>query len=858
MRNILVIDGNSIINRAFYGVRPLSTHAGKPTNAIFGMVNIISRQLDSIKPAYAAVAFDLKHPTFRHELYAGYKAGRHPTPEDLLAQFQDAKECLLAMGLHVLELQGYEADDIQGTVAAMARTMPDCHAYVLSGDKDLFQLIDATTTVLYAGNTETKVLDRAAFCEKYPGITPEQFVDLKALMGDASDNIPGVAGVGEKTALKLLTEFGTLDAIYENIDAPTIAKGVREKLLRSKDDAYLSRTLATILRSVPLGLTAEDLTWQGFQNDALYAKFTELELHSYITRFHLKPPSARQAAQGEAHSAEERAEATGEAAQPLPYTPVAYTPVDAEQALKLGGKFAFHMIGEDIYLSDGERNWVTDAHLFQLAPLFEGEKTVVCMEGKKLWHTLYDLGIQPSCTFADLSLYAYVLNAGGGAATLPTLASSFLGEVIGEDLPAAHLLWRLESLLSIKIEEISCTKLLREVELPLRPIRAEMEERGFRIDRAGMTEYGQGLADAAERCLASIWEMAGGNFNVHSPKQLGEVLFEKLGLPAPKKKKTGYSTDAETLQKLRGAHPIIDEILLYRQLTKLHSTYAVALTEVADASDRVHTDFKQALTATGRLSSADPNLQNIPIRTPLGRELRRYFIPSEGMVLVDADYSQIELRLLAHLSGDSEMQRAFASGEDIHTATAATAFRIPREEITPDIRKRAKAINFGIVYGIGAYSLSQDLGISVAEAKAYIEAYMQTYPAIGAYLDRTVEDATACGYTETLYGRRRYIPELKAANGMVRAMGRRIAMNAPLQGTAADIMKMAMVRVSRALKKELPSAHLLMQVHDELVLECPPEDAPRAAAILAREMEGVDTLSVPLTVDVVTGDTWLK
>ncbi len=862
MKKILVIDGNSILNRAFYGVRPLSTHTGIPTNAVFGGVNIISRQLDALKPDYAAVTFDLKEPTFRHKLYADYKAGRRPTPDELKVQFPHFKEVLRAMGLHVLELAGYEADDIQGTVAAYTGLLSDAHAYVLSGDRDLFQLIGDRTTVLYAG-TETVAYDRVKFGEKYPGITPEQFVDLKALMGDSSDNIPGVAGVGEKTALKLMSAFGSLDGIYANIEDASIAKGVREKLLASRENAYLSQTLARIKTDVPLGITPEDIAWQGFRRGTLYKKLTELELTQFITRFRL---SAADVTEDTTVVTPVSAEAIDVPSDTLVVAeegsaavhPVVYTEVGIDEALSMDGKFAFQMLLDGVYLSDGKRHFRYTDDLKSLAPLFEKENKIVCFDGKKLLHTLHKAGISTACTMLDISLYAYLLDSAAGVSTPANLAGAFLGIAIDDITPAAHVLYALESILYNKIEEIHCTSLLNDIELPLLPILAEMEEYGFLIDREGLEAYGDGLRAEADKIVARIEEMVGHSFNLNSPKQLGVVLYEELGLPSPRKKSGSYPTDADTLDKLRTQHPIIEEILLYRQLTKLYSTYAVGLLAAADASGRIHTDFKQALTATGRLSSAEPNLQNIPIRTPLGREMRRYFIPAEGCLLVDADYSQIELRLLAVLSGDENMTRAFASGEDIHTATAASAFRVPPEEVTPALRKSAKAINFGIVYGISAFSLSGDLGISVGEAKQYIESYMQTYPSIGVYLDETVKHAAEVGYTETLYGRRRYIRELTATNGAVRAFGKRIAMNAPLQGTAADIMKLAMVRAWKALKNELPSAHLIMQVHDELVVECPAADAPRAAEILKREMESVASLSVPLTADVQIGENWLK
>lgn len=838
MKNCLIIDGNSIINRAFYGVRALTTHSGKPTNAIFGMINMVSRQLDSIKPTYAAVAFDLKAPTFRHQMYTEYKAGRHATPDELLAQFDDAKAILTAMGLHVLSLEGYEADDIQGTIARMAGAEKDTHAYILSGDRDLFQLIDENTTVLYVGNKDTTPFHPAEFGEKYAGLSPLQLIDLKALMGDASDHIPGVAGVGEKTALKLMCEFGSLDAIYENIDSPCIAKGVREKLIAHKDDAYLSRTLAEIKTDVPLERPLESLAYSGFDNDSLYTLLSELELTSFIQRFHLHAPTVPLACEA------------GDAC---------YIPANISEIKSIGDKFAFHMLGDKIYLSNGDRNLVFEGDPTALAPLFDKGNTVICYDGKKLYHTLRHLGILPECTFADVILYAYVINSGVGVTPLPLMCSSTIQKTVADDAPAAHLLYEMESALSNKIEEIGCTTLLEEIELPLIYVLGEMEENGFLVDKDGLLTYGEGLKTAANKIQAGIYEMVGHPFNLNSPKQLGEVLFEELHLPFGRKKKTGgYSTDADTLQHLRNEHPIIEEILLYRQLTKLYGTYIVGLISAIDESSRIHTDFKQALTATGRLSSAEPNLQNIPIRTPLGREIRRYFIPSPGHVLVDADYSQIELRLLAILSKDEAMTAAFNSGEDIHTATAASAFRVPIEEVTPELRKRAKAINFGIVYGISAYSLADDLGVSNAEAKAYIESYKETYPRITEYLDGTVASAAENGYTTTLYGRRRYIPELKSSNGMQRAFGKRIAMNAPLQGTAADVMKLAMVKVRNALKTELPEARLLMQVHDELVLECPTHLAEKAGEILRREMEGVANLSVPLTADVTIGKDWMK
>ena len=583
MKNILVIDGNSIINRAYYGVRPLSTKDGRPTNAVFGTLNIIGRQLEAIRPDYAAVAFDVKSPTFRHKIYDAYKAGRRETPEDLLAQFAPVKECLAAMGLTVLELPGYEADDIQGTVSAWVEDLPDGHAYILSGDRDLFQLIDDRTTVLYAGQ-ETKAFDRAAFREKYPGIEPEQFVDLKALMGDASDNIPGVAGVGEKTALKLIAAYGSIDGVYAHIEDKEIANGVREKLKNSRDNAYLSLALARILREAPLPLALEDIAYRGMQNDRLYRLLSDLELNSIINRLHLAP-------------GESDAPAAADAA-------VTYREVSLEEALAVSGKLAFQYNETACYLSDGATHRMFRGTPADLAPLFTNPNRILCYDGKKLWHTLHDAGIQVSASLLDISLYAYVTDASLGTKTPQQLATDLLGKTVEPDAPYAHLLPELESVLYKTVCEHGAEKLLTDVELPLLPILAEMETVGFRID----TKY-----------AASVQAMAGHPFNLNSPKQLGEVLFEEMKLPAPKKKKSGYSTDAETLEKLKDVHPIAEDILLYRQLNKLYTTYAVGLLTAADATGRLHTDFKQALTATGRLSSAEPNLQNIPIRTPAGR-----------------------------------------------------------------------------------------------------------------------------------------------------------------------------------------------------------------------------------------------
>ena len=840
MKKILVIDGNSIINRAFYGVRPLTTKSGKNTNAIFGMINIISKHMDSIKPDFAVAAFDLKAPTFRHKTYEHYKEGRHPTPPELLEQFPDAKECLRLMGIQVMELPGFEADDIQGTVASFAKKRDDVESYILSGDRDLLQLIDDKITVLLATNKDTLKMRREEFLEKY-GIEPSEFVDMKALMGDSSDNIPGVMGIGEKTAATLIQNFKSLDGIYENIEDKRISKGVREKLLRDKDNAYLSKFLAKIDTAAPIGKSLEELAYTGIDKAGLYKKFTELELNSFIVKFGLSEGSLTSG-----KSTTVKADFKLAAA--------------SEISVREGKRLAVQYKDESLYIYNGRENFKFDGNPSELSGILSGSE-IICYDGKALWHTLDKMGLALSADtkLLDLSLYAYLLNPGSGNAGIASLASMFLGETPEDEGASPELLFRLEKALAEKIEEDGLSDILYKLELPLINILAEMEKTGFKINKDGMLEFSDALGELANELTERIYVQAGEEFNINSPKQLGEVLFTKLGLPYKKKKtKNGYSTDAETLEELRPYSPIIDDILEYRQVTKLKNTYAAALPQVADENSRIHTDFKQALTATGRLSSADPNLQNIPIRTKMGREMRRYFIAEDGYVLVDADYSQIELRLLAHISGDYNMTEAFKSGEDIHRKTAAAVFGVPEDAVNEDMRKRAKAVNFGIVYGISGFSLAKDIGTTTSEATQYIKKYLYNYPMVDAYLEAVVKEAIEAGYTRTPMGRRRYIPELHAQNAILRSFGKRVAMNAPIQGAAADIMKLAMINVNQALRNAGLDARLVMQVHDEIIVEVAERDADACREIVKREMENAVSLSLPLTVDVTVGKNWLE
>ncbi|MBQ8380376.1 MAG: DNA polymerase I [Clostridia bacterium] len=858
MKKILVIDGNSIINRAFFGIRPLTTKSGKHTNAIFGTINIIMKQIDAIKPDYAAVAFDLKDPTFRHKLFSEYKAGRNPTPPELLEQFPDAKEVLRLMGIHTLELPGYEADDIQGTVASLAHLSDGVESYILTGDRDLLQLIDGKISVLLAGNSETKCMRRDEFFEKY-GIEPEYFVDMKALMGDSSDNIPGVRGIGEKTASSLIAKFKTLEGIYDNLDDASITKSVRAKLEAGREDAFLSRTLARIETNAPIDKSLSDLEYRGFDKGGLYKKLLELELNSFIAKFKLSASDVRESDTDEASEPKAANDGSTMPKEELPDIPSA--PITKEELSDISADTVAIESATDYFMifADGKL-YKYEGDAADLSALFDKERTVITFDAKPLLHKIWNGG---GCTphtekLYDLMLYAYVLNPTGAESSLPSLFQIFLGQTVAEGA-GADKMPALERAMREKLRESSSKKVLDELETPLLPILAEIERNGFKINSKGMNEFADALKELASDLESRIYTLALGEFNINSPKQLGDVLYNKLGLPVKaKKNKNGFSTDAETLEALRPYHPIIDDILEYRQVMKLYGTYASVLPKLADENSRIHTEFKQALTATGRLSSADPNLQNIPIRTKMGREMRRYFVADEGNVLVDADYSQIELRLLAHISDDYNMCEAFREGVDIHRKTAAAVFGVPEESVNDEMRKRAKAVNFGIVYGISGFSLAKDIGTTTAEASKYIKSYLLNYPMIDAYLENVVAEAKEKGYTVTEFGRRRYIPELNAANGMVRAFGKRVAMNAPIQGSAADIMKLAMIRVYRRLKKDVPEAKLVMQVHDELIVETSIETREKVALILKEEMEGVASLNVPLTADVTFGYNWLE
>ncbi len=837
MKYQLIVDGNSILNRAFYGTPPLKNKAGLPTGALYGFAAILTGQLETLNPEYATVAFDLPQPTFRHIAYSEYKAGRHKMPDELAAQLPYAHRLAEAMGFNVTELAGYEADDILGTLSANADS--DTMTYLLTGDRDSFQLISENVHVLYAVKGENIDFGPKEFTEKY-GVLPSQFVDVKAVMGDSSDNIPGVAGIGEKGALKLIMQFGSLDGIYENLDSGDISKGVRAKLEEGKESAYNSRFLAQIKRDVPM--EGNDTVYHGFDRVKLLDLMEELEFSKLIERLGL----AADEAGGESDQGE---------------CMCSVSECGADRLIRIKSSAFCYEDGVLSVYADGE-GFTYRGSLGEIRSYFESpDSSFTVYDIKATKKALAEQGIafaspEQDGNIIDIMLAAYIKDPLAGDYSLDVLEKQYLGHTVG--FAPQGIAGTAEKLMPVLVEEKQ-DMLLRGIECPLASVLCDMENSGFKVDLAGLKLWSDKLGKSAAELSAEIYEIAGKEFNINSPKQLGEVLFEDLALPAPKKTKTGYSTSADVLEKLRPYSPIIDKILDYRQVAKLKSTYADGLAAAADEKGRIHSSFNQTVTATGRLSSTEPNLQNIPIRTNLGRELRRCFIPeNDDYVLVDADYSQIELRLLACISGDERMINAFLSGEDIHRSTASQVFGVPMDMVTPELRKRAKAVNFGIVYGIGDFSLAADIGVTRRQAGQYIDSYLEKYSGIDNYMRDIKSFARENGYVSTMFGRRRPIPELAAGKAALRAFGERVAMNSPIQGTAADIMKLAMINTDRALKKSGLDARLILQVHDELVIECRREDSDTVAEILKREMEGAADFVVPLTAEVTIGDNWYK
>lgn len=872
MNKLLLIDGNSIMNRAFYGIPDMTTNDGRHTNAIYGFLNIILKVIEEEQATHICVAFDLKKKTFRHEMYEAYKGTRKGMPEELHEQMPRIKEILQAMHIRIVEQEGFEADDLIGTLSKKGER-EGFAVTILSGDRDLLQL--ATDTVLVRipktkhGKTEVEDYYAKNVVETY-GVTPLIFIDMKGLMGDTSDNIPGVPGIGEKTAAKLLAEYGDLDGVYAAVDSMKASK-MKQNLIENKDLAYLSKTLATIKLDCPIPFEFSEATYNDPFNAEAYTLFEDLELKSFYKRF----------------SVEKKEELTFET--------VLIDEIDGYNALlaklQKAKEVSFAWITQDgealgvavcmdlehVYLIRFMM-FITEAMVADnlLALSRDYQVQLACMHVKKL---LSFLDFHEEDAVFDAGLAAYLLQPNQSEYEYDTLAKVYLDvtlpsekEMLGKEKLGyfsfedekvqkwmayqAIVPYKIKSVLREKLKETGMESLYDEMELPCLYALYEMEKNGIRVDGEALHQYGKKLRTRIEELTAEIHAMAGEEFNINSPKKLGEILFEKLGLKNGKKTKTGYSTSAEVLEKLKNAHPIIPKILEYRQLTKLNSTYAEGLAGYIRADGRIHGKFHQTVTVTGRISSADPNLQNIPTRMPLGREIRKVFIPEEGSVFVDADYSQIELRVLAHMSGDAALIAAYQADEDIHAITASQVFDVPLDQVDSTLRRKAKAVNFGIVYGISSFGLGQDLDISRKEAEGYIEKYFATYGRVKEFLDRTVEDAKKNGYTVTMFGRRRPIPELASSNFMTRSFGERAAMNAPVQGTAADIIKIAMVRVNRRLKEEHLQSKLVLQIHDELIIETKKEELEIVQKILVEEMMHAADLAVPLLVDANVGDSW--
>ena len=874
---LMVLDGNSILNRAYYGIRPLSTREGLYTHAVYGFITTLQRLLDEENPEALCVTFDRREPTFRHRADADYKAQRKPMPPELAMQLPVMKQVLSAMSVPCYELAGYEADDLIGTISRKCQAAGwDC--VIVTGDKDSLQLITDRTKVKLVstrmGQTTTKDMTPETFREQY-GFDPIHMIDLKALMGDTSDNIPGVPGVGEKTAMALVQEYGTIDEIYRLLPDLHAKPAAIRKLTEGEESARHSYWLATIVTDAPLDFDPAENLRRPFRPE-LYDLFLRLEFQKLIDKYHLRPHQETAerpevtATVVPVRTEDQARDLLAQWRQAESVTVYAMPNLSALSVQWNAGENASW--AAELWTGDYQGDWQA-----LLAALFAADIPKVSHNVKDLMRTLLDAGLPAEGFVFDTALAAYLLDATAGKYDLPRLFVAYFNQ----ELPKpAHLepdafsplgdqaaAWAslhsygaaieaLHGVLLPRLREQGMEKLYFDVELPLCRVLADMERSGFLVDGGALARFGRELSDTIDRLEQRIYAAAGQQFNINSPKQLGKVLFEDLGLPHGKKTKTGWSTNADVLEKLKD-HPLVADVLTYRQYAKLKSTYADGLLKVIDPDGRIRTSFQMTVTATGRLSSTEPNLQNIPTRTELGSKMREMFVAAPGHVLVDADYSQIELRLLAHISGDTAMQQAFLSGADFHTVTAARVFHVPQDQVTHQMRSRAKAVNFGIVYGISAFSLSQDIGVTVQEAKEYMDRYFATYTGVKQYMTDVVDKAREQGYVETLWHRRRALPELKSSNFNMRSFGERVALNMPIQGTAADIIKLAMVRVHSRLAREGLAARLIMQVHDELIVECPEAEASRVEALLQQEMQGVAELSVPLLAEAHSGRNWL-
>ena len=862
MKKLLILDSNSILNRAFYGVRYLSARDGTPTNAIYGFLNILLKLIKEQEPDYICAAFDVKAPTFRHKQYEGYKAQRKPMPEGLAAQMPLAKDVLRAMGVTILEKEGYEADDIIGTVARLCEES-EISCFIATGDKDDLQLASDKTkvilTVTKSGYNETIIYDDKAVKEKYR-VTPTEFIDVKALMGDPSDNIPGVKGVGEKTAMSLIEKHHSIEYIYENIDGIGLKGAMLQKMKDGRKMAFMSKELATINRNTPIEFNAEECVFDGFENNGeLYEILKRLELNSIIKKLDL--------------SGGDNVKENEDIFKDFSYQVGDKNMISGDKVTVVldfdGDNISSAAVGAGnnavvLNEQDDIKELLEDDSIAKV--MFDVKEAIVKLNGRIDIKNISD----------DTAIAAYLVDPAKNEYTIEKLASEYFGTVIEKPevkqlsllddvetdrseylAKCAVALGVLNERIGDKIKENGQEKLYHEVELPLVTVLAHLEINGFLVDDNQLKEFADKLGEKIDALTNEIYMLAGEEFNINSPKQLGVILFEKLELKPVKKTKTGYATNADVLEKLRDKHPIVNFIMEYRQLAKLKSTYCDGLRAVVNPNThRIHSVFTQTVTVTGRLSSTEPNLQNIPTRTELGREIRKMFVAKEGYVLVDADYSQIELRVLAHIANDETMINAFRNNEDIHAVTASQVLGIPLEDVTKEQRSSAKAVNFGIVYGIGEFSLAQDLHISVKEAKAYIESYLEKYHGVRNYMESIKEQAKKDGYVKTMLNRIRYIPELKSPNYNIRQFGERVALNTPIQGTAADIIKLAMVRVDNRLINEGLKSKLILQVHDELIVEAHKDEVDKVKQILSEEMQSAMELNVPLKVDMSTGHSW--
>ena len=872
MKKLVAIDGNSIMNRAFYGImnsKMLMTSDGIYTNAIYGFLSILLKLLNDENPDYVCVAFDLKAPTFRHKKYDGYKATRKGMPDELRMQMPIIKEVLKAMNIKILEIEGYEADDILGTLAKYGEDN-DIEVLLLTGDRDALQLVSDKVTVRIPttkmGKTESTDYTPEVVNEKF-GIIPKEFIQTKALMGDTSDNIPGVPGVGEKTAFSLITKYHNIDTIYEALEEGKELDGIKgklkDKIIANKDLAYLSKELGTIYREVPIDINIDEISKKNFNNDELYNLFLKLQLKSFIEKLDLKESNATENVK----------------ASDTPLEIVDISSLNLDGVEEIAYYWSDNKIA--VYLENDKAYYKQNPTDYELKNIFSNNVLKIGYDEKNDYLKLKKKDIVPLNMMFDLTVAAYLLNPAKATYKLNDLILETLNVMIEEEKENtqitfdgfneaqqenyqkekicnyARYIFESKQKYEEQLKEREEYKLFNEIEMPLMKVLADMEYTGVLVDSEILKEYSIDLNKKVEGLSKEIWELAGTEFNVNSPKQLGEVLFEKLNLPVIKKTKSGYSTDSEVLEKLASEHPIIDKILEYRLMSKLKATYVDGMIGLINPeTQRIHAKFNQTVTATGRISCTEPNLQNIPIRTELGRELRKVFIAREGFVLLDADYSQVELRVLAHMSGDKTMIDAFKSGVDIHSVTASQVFNVPIEEVTKQMRTEAKAVNFGIVYGISDYGLATNIKTSRKKAKEYIEKYFEKYPKIKEYMENSVKSCKELGFVETLWGRRRYVPEIKSNNFNVRQFGERVAMNAPIQGTAADIIKIAMINIENELDRRKLESKLILQVHDELVIETKEEELETVKELLIRNMQDVVKLKVPLQVDANYGKTW--